>query len=369
MMDKNGASCLIGELDSDKQIEYSSSVRRTADTGRVGRRDPYLMSVDTVRRTAPCNDVQSTDLFVLESLIMMFFSIVSIVGLSLEICIVWRSGGNIPTNVKLLFLNSIVCSSLRSIYFFVHALYCLLIWSLRSLVVPLDATICACLGYVYIIFSVIGFYSFFFIGVERLWTTFKFQSSTYNKDDSYSYGLICIFISWLVASSTYVGLLMSNPSFSIDKPVCYCYINNLWPKSGLTYHSPAMIVVQIFTCVFYGVVFVKNHNRLLDFGLNRARQTLTQRFSIWANIRTTKWLTPVTLFHSSVTSLVLVMVNVGRSYFPNGITASYMTYLNLCFLIYAMENALVPVLTMRYAAYYHTVFFLKPSGSIRAWAR
>lgn len=85
---------------------------------------------------------------------------------------------------------------------------------------------------------------------------------------------------------------------------------------------------------------------MLDFVLNQAKQNLQQRFTVWSNIRTTKWLLPVTVFHSIVSAIGLTMTNVGRLYFNRGFTPDYLVFIATCYFVFSVEVSVNPFVTV-----------------------
>jgi len=86
---------------------------------------------------------------------------------------------------------------------------------------------------------------------------------------------------------------------------------------------------------------------MLDFALNRAKQTLQQRFVVWANVRAFRWLLPVSVFHTTISTFILDTNSAARFYFINGVTPDYLIYLSIIYLLYVVDHAVNPVLAIR----------------------
>uniref|UniRef100_A0A915HXM9 Uncharacterized protein n=1 Tax=Romanomermis culicivorax TaxID=13658 RepID=A0A915HXM9_ROMCU len=90
--------------------------------------------------------------------------------------------------------------------------------------------------------------------------------------------------------------MLAKPYFTLEKPaLCFCYISNLWSLSLNNYHNIFVILMQITTACIYGVVYRKNKQILKKFVVMTVKNNLNERFAQWANVKISKWLTPLTL--------------------------------------------------------------------------
>jgi len=108
---------------------------------------------------------------------------------------------------------------------------------------------------------------------------------------------------------------------------------------------------MIISCAIYIVVYFLNKSLLISFVLNQALQTLQQRFMIWSNMRTTKWLGLITALDFLFNSFALVLSNIGRIYFRNGLTSSYVVFMAIFYNLFALEALLFPFVTIRWEVF------------------
>uniref|UniRef100_A0A915JTQ6 Uncharacterized protein n=1 Tax=Romanomermis culicivorax TaxID=13658 RepID=A0A915JTQ6_ROMCU len=146
---------------------------------------------------------------------------------------------------------------------------------------------------------------------------------------------IWIAIVWIVFCSAFFAIAFSsNTNQQLFEELCYCHNVMIWTLKATVYVSTYSISIQ------------KNRQLIEQFTLKSDQHNLNERFVMWSNINTTRWLIPINIFHCAISVALILSINIGRLIF-HSVSDGYVIYITAFMNVYAFEVMAHPMVTIR----------------------
>lgn len=296
--------------------------------------------------TGICSNLRGTMAFGLESGALMFLGAVSVILNGVCIKILFNCGGHLPMTIKFLLINTSFAALGKSLYLgFFYPLYnyVLLIHGFDAM--SMSRTTCIIISTLYGI-SAYGLpISVMFIGCERLYSTWKKNLAQVER---MTVGLINAQLSiWVISALVYVCVTTTDSQFTA-KSICYCYYPMILGPGGGVLTNVVLVGTQSVNVVIYAFIYWKNRQNLFEFTLNTARYSLSERFIMWANIKTTLMLLPVSLLHALSNSIVTITNRLLRESFNYKVNDEYLCATLGIFCFMTIDTLGHPILCLKF---------------------
>lgn len=252
-----------------------------------------------------CKNLESDNLFAYLNAIILFFGIFGIFANLVLVRHVVASKV-LEFNVILFLTNLSIVNTCLAITVAIQTSYNLSVSLNGFSTVPAVSSLLCSLSYsAWSLFNTAIESTFAIFAIERVYRTFNLHKL--NADGLNVTKVVFLSISWIIpAIYAFLQLL----TFSKLPSVCYCdgYLMITRSSSYVLLSSAIHIGIQCCILAMFLCVYRSNSYLLFNFGINRAiSHSLTQRFQVWNNVRTTKGVFPLVVLNLACTITLRVV--------------------------------------------------------------
>uniref|UniRef100_A0A915J2A1 G-protein coupled receptors family 1 profile domain-containing protein n=1 Tax=Romanomermis culicivorax TaxID=13658 RepID=A0A915J2A1_ROMCU len=286
----------------------------------------------------------SVSIFV-ETVAQLLLSLWAMLVNILCIQILWRPQPGLDFNVKVLLINCSATYFYRSFHYGLMCAYHL--WILYVGDTSLSSLICIIIQYPYFVANLNSYVYFFLIGLERMWSTYRIKL----KSDQPKVRPTSYFVkrSILLCFPPILILTIVYPFFCRwtvlkTSTLDYCIIGKIFNEFGYKFSNTLILIIQVLTCVVHGAVYFVNRWKYENLFANTALYKLTLRLQYSANLKITRWLTPISVFHCIWSFGTFFSMNFLRWFLPDVFKRAYFQAGRILFVCMAFECLTHPIM-------------------------
>ena len=149
-------------------------------------------------------------------------------------------------------------------------------------------------------------------------------------------------IPWILAFVIQIVIF----GIKIKGQVCYCHITTAWSPSGSLKIVLITSTMQIITILIWICIYIQSKATINKFNLNCKSYGLVHRFSLWSNLKISKWLLP-TIQMDIIIAVVRPLISTLTRNLTTHCTVSYYHYVTLSNYLQIFEIIILPVLLIR----------------------
>lgn len=269
-----------------------------------------------------CSHIHLTSKYSIVSAMSLILSTISLVIHMTFMSVVTKCHGQLPLNVKLLMIHCTLAGGIKSFCLLIKSFYNFALLGFVSGVV-IERKVCIGLELPYAISMNALVLSMMFIGIERLWATFKQNNLTHHEAVGW-HVILAQSLIWIISMATFLSITTTDDAH-MPKRSCYCFYMMLCSPLASSINRFLFIVALSLVILINCLVHWKNKRQLFDFTLNTARYSLSRRFIMWSNVKATRMLLPTSIIHAISYSVIIVFMMFQSPDFKSGMTSDSLT--------------------------------------------